>query len=152
MKRLFPNRIFGRVIDICQPKNARYNVAMTVAMGKHLDSIVVQDDKTALGSDQFLDFEFLEVFLKFFVSECIRYLKDQHVGSATFIPLTTIKSKPIDDSLRNLGRRVYPIIDVLNFDKQFQRYISICFYVVANGFISEFFQPDGIRMLCHSSR
>lgn len=85
LKRLFPG-VHGRIIDLAQPKNPRYNLAMTVALGSHMDSVVVQDEKTGM--------------------DCIQYMKEQRVGTATFLPLDTIKSKPIDEQLRNLGKRV----------------------------------------------
>lgn len=46
------------------------------------------------------------------------------MGTATFIPLSSIKSKPVDDSLRQLSKRAAPIIDILNFDKTYLRLLS----------------------------
>uniref|UniRef100_A0A6B2KWD3 Structural maintenance of chromosomes protein n=1 Tax=Arcella intermedia TaxID=1963864 RepID=A0A6B2KWD3_9EUKA len=98
MRRLFPG-VHGRVLDIAQPKHQRHNLAMTVALGNHMDSIVVDDEKVGF--------------------ECIEYLKEQRVGIATFLPIESIKSTPVDDSLRNLGKDVHPIIDLLSFDRTF---------------------------------
>jgi structural maintenance of chromosome 1 len=112
LKRLFPG-VYGRIIDLAKPKNPRYNLAMTVALGGQVDSIVVQDEKTGM--------------------ECIQYMKEQRVGTATFLPLDTIKTKPFDEGLRNLGKRMHfvwpstywlgvsPIIDVIQFDPIYQR-------------------------------
>lgn len=86
MKRLFPG-VHGRIIDLAQPKNPRYNLAMTVALGSHMDSVVVQDEKTGM--------------------DCIQYMKEQRVGTATFLPLDTIKSKAVDEQLRSLGKRKF---------------------------------------------
>lgn len=45
MKRLFPG-VRGRLADLCKPVQRRYNVAVTVALGRHMDAIVVDDQKT----------------------------------------------------------------------------------------------------------
>jgi len=48
-------------------------------------------------------------------------MKDQRVGTVTFLPLDTIRTTPVKDTLRTLGKHVYPIIDVLNYDRVYQR-------------------------------
>lgn len=35
LKRLFPG-VHGRIVDLATPKNSRHNLAMTVALGKHM--------------------------------------------------------------------------------------------------------------------
>lgn len=86
MKRLYPG-VFGRIIDLCQPKNTKHHLAITVALGKHMDSIVVENEKVGF--------------------QCIEYLKEQRVGTATFIPLDAIKTRPLEENLRNLGKRMF---------------------------------------------
>ena len=83
MMRNFPNGVFGRMLDICKPHSKKYNSAVTIAMGKNMDAIVVDEEKTA--------------------HECIRYLKETKGAPETFIPLDTIRVKPIRDHLRQLG-------------------------------------------------
>jgi structural maintenance of chromosome 1 len=100
MKRLFPG-VHGRVIDLVQPARKDYNTALTVVMGAHMDSIIVQDEKTA--------------------TECIQYMREQRVGVATFLPLETIRGKAVDDRLRTIATGVIPIIDVLQYEKTYQR-------------------------------
>lgn len=94
MKRLYPG-VFGRIIDLSQPKNTKHNVAITVALGKHMDSIVVENEKVGF--------------------QCIEYLKEQRVGTATFIPLDAIKTQPIQENLRNLGKRMFSISFIFSF-------------------------------------
>jgi structural maintenance of chromosome 1 len=60
---------------------------MTVALGKHMDSVVVSDQKTGM--------------------QCIEYMKEQRVGTATFIPLEGIKTRPLEENLRSLGKRKF---------------------------------------------
>ena len=63
--------VHGRIIDLCKPSQKKYYMAVTVAMGRHTDAVVVDSEATAL--------------------ECVQYLKEQRLASATFIPLDTIQ-------------------------------------------------------------
>ncbi|RDX71868.1 Structural maintenance of chromosomes protein 1 [Mucuna pruriens] len=82
LKRLFQG-VHGRMTDLCRPTQKKYNLAVTVAMGKFMDAVVVEDEKTG--------------------KECIKYLKDQRLPPQTFIPLQSIRVKPIMERLRTLG-------------------------------------------------
>jgi len=99
LKNLFPG-VHGLISDLATPKT-KYDKAFTIAVAKQLDSFVVEDENTAF--------------------QCIEYLKEQRSFTATFIPLGTIKSNPIDERLRSLGDNVYPLIDVITFDKKYVR-------------------------------
>lgn len=97
LKRLFPG-VRGRVIDLCKPQQVKYHTAVTVAMGnKNMEAIVCDDEKTAL--------------------ECVQYMKEQRIGTATFIPLDTIKVKPPPEALRHIGGSFKPVIDVLEYEE-----------------------------------
>ncbi|KAK4273039.1 hypothetical protein QN277_021511 [Acacia crassicarpa] len=82
LKRLFQG-VHGRMTDLCRPTQKKYNLAVTVAMGKFMDAVVVEDEKTG--------------------KECIKYLKDQRLPPQTFIPLQSVRVKPIIERLRTLG-------------------------------------------------
>ncbi|KAL3685453.1 hypothetical protein R1sor_003475 [Riccia sorocarpa] len=45
LKRLFPG-VHGRMTDLCRPTQKKYNLAVTVAMGKFMDAVIVEDDVT----------------------------------------------------------------------------------------------------------
>jgi chromosome segregation ATPase len=45
LKRLFPG-VHGRMTDLCRPIQKKYNLAITVAMGKFMDAVVVDDENT----------------------------------------------------------------------------------------------------------
>lgn len=45
LKRLFPG-VHGRMTDLCRPTQKKYNLAVTVAMGRYMDAVVVEDDST----------------------------------------------------------------------------------------------------------
>lgn len=44
--RLFPG-VHGRMLDICKPSQRRYNTAVTIAMGKNMDAIVIDEESVA---------------------------------------------------------------------------------------------------------
>lgn len=93
LKRIFPG-VLGRMTDLVDITNRKkYSLAVTVAMGSNMDSIVVETEKTAM--------------------ECIVYLKEQRIGTATFLPLDKLVTKPVSEKLRLLGKNIYPIVDVL---------------------------------------
>lgn len=102
MKNLFPG-VHGRLSDLCQPTQTRYREAVAVSLGKMMNAIVVEDQKTG--------------------SDCIRFLKDQRVGTATFIPLRDIRPRPVDESLRRLGGTARLVVDVLRHSENYERAI-----------------------------
>ena len=63
--------IYGLISDLGQV-SSKYGLALEIAAGPRIKSIVVDDDKTA--------------------SECIKYLKKNRLGTATLLPLNKIKS------------------------------------------------------------
>ncbi|XP_025644726.1 structural maintenance of chromosomes protein 1 [Arachis hypogaea] len=102
LKRLFQG-VHGRMTDLCRPTQKKYNLAVTVAMGKFMDAVVVEDEKTG--------------------KECIKYLKDQRLPPQTFIPLQSIRVKPIMERLRTLGGTAKLVFDVIQFDPSLEKAI-----------------------------
>ena len=45
LKRLF-NGVHGRITDLCRPTQKKYNLSVTVAMGRFMDAVVVEDEQT----------------------------------------------------------------------------------------------------------
>lgn len=102
LKRLF-NGVHGRMTDLCRPTQKKYNLAVTVAMGKFMDAVVVEDEQTG--------------------KECIKYLKEQRLPPQTFIPLQSVRVKPIIERLRNLGGTAKLVFDVIQFDPALEKAI-----------------------------
>jgi len=69
-----------RMINMCNPRHQKYKVAVTKVMGKYMEAIVVDTEKTARC--------------------CIQYLKEQMLEPETFLPLDNIDAKPIRERLR----------------------------------------------------
>jgi structural maintenance of chromosome 1 len=100
LKRLYPNVVRGRIIDLCTPVQSKYHVPLTVAMGKYMDAIVVETEKAA--------------------KDCIRYLKENRKGFATFIPLDTIRVRPLNERLRTIaGAKL--AYDCMEFDHSIEK-------------------------------
>ncbi|KAG1680336.1 hypothetical protein FOA52_015426 [Chlamydomonas sp. UWO 241] len=106
MRRLFPG-VHGRLTELGQVTQRAYQLALAVAMGKDVDSVVVDSEKVAL--------------------ECIQYLKDQKMPPMTFIPLATCKVKPINERLRALGGTAKLAIDLIQHDPSFGRAFAFVF-------------------------
>lgn len=68
------------MINMCQPQHKRYNVAVTKVLGKYMEAIVVDTEKTA--------------------RKCIQILKEQRLEPETFLPLDYIQAKPLKERLR----------------------------------------------------
>ncbi|KAG2094389.1 uncharacterized protein F5147DRAFT_779008 [Suillus discolor] len=74
----------GRVVDLCKPTQDKYETAVSVILGRNIDAIVADEEKTAI--------------------ECIDYMRTQRAGQATFLPLNTTSTKPINDKFRSFTR------------------------------------------------
>ncbi|MEW5320382.1 MAG: hypothetical protein WDW38_011457 [Sanguina aurantia] len=99
LKKLLPG-VYGRLPDLCTVTQRRYNLAMAVALGKDVDTVVVDTDAKA--------------------KECIQHLKDLRKPPLTFMALNYIKAKPINERLRTLGGTCKMAIDLVEFDLKFQ--------------------------------
>ncbi|XP_052171727.1 structural maintenance of chromosomes protein 1 isoform X2 [Diospyros lotus] len=102
LKSLFPS-VHGRMTDLCRPTQKKYNLAVTVAMGKFMDAVVVEDEHTG--------------------KECIKYLKERRLPPLTFIPLQSVRIKPIIERLRTLRGTAKLVFDVIQFDPALERAI-----------------------------
>lgn len=69
LSKFFPG-VKGFVIDLFRPQSAKYNQAVSLLIGRHLYSIVVDSALTA--------------------TQCISYMKEQRLGIATFLPMDSI--------------------------------------------------------------
>lgn len=69
-----------------------------------MDAIVVEDEQTAF--------------------ECIQYMREQHIGTATFLPLNSLSLPPINDRYRNFVKGARLAYDVLKFEKQYESIIQ----------------------------
>ncbi len=131
LKRHFPG-VLGRLVDLCRPTQRKYNLAVTVAAGKDMDAIIVDTKATGL--------------------ECIRYLREQRVGTATFLPLDTLRV-PSRESMERIRARVAHdprfrlAADVISCDENINKAVL---YAVGNTVVSD--DLDAARQLCFTGR
>lgn len=96
-KREVPG-VYDRMINMCQPTHKRYNVAVTKVLGKYMEAIIVDTERTA--------------------RRCIQILKEQMLEVETFLPLDYLQAKPLKQRLRDIRepKQVKLVYDVLKFD------------------------------------
>lgn len=73
---------YGRLIDLCQPTQKKYQIAVTKVLGKNMDAIIVDSEKTG--------------------RDCIQYIKEQRGEPETFLPLDYLEVKPGVEILNQL--------------------------------------------------
>lgn len=103
MQRIYKG-VHGKLIDLCRPIQKKYSQAITVAAGKHMDAIVVDTKQVA--------------------TDCMRYLKDQRVGTCLFLPLDNISVKPIPERYRTFGSKYRPCIDLIDCEENIKAAVS----------------------------
>ncbi|CAN1245015.1 Structural maintenance of chromosomes protein 1 [Linum grandiflorum] len=113
LKLLFQG-VHGRMTDLCRPKHNKYNLAITVAMGRFMDAVVVEGENTG--------------------KECIKYLKQQRLPPMTFIPLLSIRTKPVPEWMRTLGGTSRVVFDIIEFDPLLKKAIL---YAVGNTMVCD---------------
>jgi structural maintenance of chromosome 1 len=100
LRRIFPG-VHGRLIDLCKPIQRKYDLAVSIILNKNLDAVVVDNDKVAM--------------------ECINYMKENRIGTLTFLPLSSIQNKPIHDKYRSFVRGGRLAIDIIKCEPAFEK-------------------------------
>jgi len=132
LKRHFPG-VKGRLVDLCRPSQNRYNLAVTVAGGKDMDAIVVDTKKTAF--------------------DCIKYLRDQRIGTATFLPLDSLQIPSPESTERiranaEIDKRYRLAADVIRVTND--EYRNAVLYAVGNTVVCD--SLNVAREICFSRR
>ncbi|KAF7237699.1 Structural maintenance of chromosomes protein 1B [Varanus komodoensis] len=114
LKRLYPDYVFGRVVDLCHPIHKKYELAVTKIFGKYMTAIVVASEKAA--------------------RDCIRFLKEERAEPETFLPLDYLEVEPINEQLREIkGSKM--IIDVIQ--TSFLPLKKVILFICGNGLVCE---------------
>lgn len=100
LKRLYPEKVYGRLVEVCNPSQKKYQLAITKVLASNMNAIVVDTDDTA--------------------EECINYLKEQRFFSEKFLPLNSLEASPINETLREITdpKGVKLLFDVINCTQQ----------------------------------
>ncbi|XP_050821125.1 structural maintenance of chromosomes protein 1B isoform X1 [Gopherus flavomarginatus] len=114
LKRLYPDSVFGRLLDLCHPIHKKYQLAVTKVFGKYMSAIVVATEKIA--------------------RDCIRILKEERAEPETFLALDYLDIKPINEKLREIkGSKM--MIDVVQ--TPFTPLKKVIQFVCGNGLVCE---------------
>ncbi len=124
-------KIYGIASELGSVKS-KYALALEVAAGSRLKSIVVDTADTA--------------------AKCITTLKSKRLGVATFLPMDKIRAPLIKTELRELrSKGVHGLAyDLLNFDKKFSKIFAYIFgntVVVEDILTAKKLMNKGIRMV-----
>ena len=101
--------IYGTISELGKV-SSKHSLALEVAAGNRIKSIVVDSDATA--------------------HKCIEFLKDKRIGIANFIPLNKIKFRPVDDSLKRIAKQegIYGFaVDLVSFEKKYEAAFNFVF-------------------------
>lgn len=114
--------VFGRLIDLIDPVDRKYNIALTKIIGGHMNAIVVDSSSTA--------------------QQCIKYLKEQRLDVETFLPCDGLKTRPLDESIREKIRRANGVngkarlfFDVIKYEPASIR--NVVLFTVGNSLVAE---------------
>lgn len=116
---VLPVGVRGRVVDLCKPTQRKYETAVSVILGRNIDAVVVDQEKTAIECIEVRDL-FILMLLGYTDSD-YQYMRNQRAGQATFIPLDTIQVKPINDKFRSIAKGARLAVDVIQFDPVVER-------------------------------
>jgi structural maintenance of chromosome 1 len=89
--------VHGRVVDLCKPSATKFDVAVMTVLGRNIDSIIVDHEKTAI--------------------RCIQFLRQQRAFQATFLPLDTLQATHVPERLKHL-EKARPAIECINYDAE----------------------------------
>lgn len=108
LKKAYPESVYGVVTDLADPTSNKYKLAMSVVMGRDIDSVVVDTPETAM--------------------KCIQLVKERRLPPMTFLPADTIRLREVNPALRSLGGTSKLAIDCLRIkDERSERaFKSIC--------------------------
>ena len=108
--------IYGTVSEL-GVVSSKYALALEIAAGQKIKSVVVADDRVA--------------------AECIKYLKTNKLGTATFLPLNKVKPQAVAQGIEELKKASGAhgmAIDLVEYDLKFK---SIFSYVFGNTLVVE---------------
>ncbi|KAM6214656.1 structural maintenance of chromosomes protein 1B isoform 2-T2 [Rhynchocyon petersi] len=114
LRRLYPEAVFGRLVDLCHPIHKKYQLAVTKLFGRYMHAIIVTSEKVA--------------------RDCIRFLKEERAEPETFLALDYLEIKPINERLREM-KGCKMMIDVIK--TPFPQLKKVIQFVCGNGLVCE---------------
>uniref|UniRef100_A0AC35TYU6 Structural maintenance of chromosomes protein n=1 Tax=Rhabditophanes sp. KR3021 TaxID=114890 RepID=A0AC35TYU6_9BILA len=95
LKRIFADRVYGRIVDLCEPSHNKFKLAVTKILSKQMMNIVCDTETTA--------------------KECMAYLKEQRYDIETFLPADVLNVTTLNERIRNFpdSKGIKLMFDVL---------------------------------------
>ncbi|XP_073724742.1 structural maintenance of chromosomes protein 1B isoform X3 [Misgurnus anguillicaudatus] len=116
LRRLYPDTVYGRLVDLCQPIHKKYQLAVTKVFGKNMNAIVVTSAKVA--------------------HDCIRFLKEERAEPETFLPIDYIEVRPLNERLREVpGAKM--VVDVVQCAQNAPQLKRVVQYVCGNSLVCD---------------
>ena len=103
--------VFGSVSQLIEIPT-KYSVALKVAIGRHMNDIVVENEDVAI--------------------KCITFLKEKKIGRARFLPLNKIKSRKV--YLKDKKNIIDHAVNLVKFDSKYANAVN---YILGNSVIVE---------------
>ncbi|KAJ1503860.1 Structural maintenance of chromosomes protein 1 [Coelomomyces lativittatus] len=112
LKNLFPG-VLGRLSELCRPTQKKFELAVSLVLGRHVNAIVTDSQATAM--------------------ECIQYMRSQRKGHATFLPLQELVIPDLAPWYRTFSL-ARPAVDVIRYEKPIEPAIK---YACGKALIAE---------------
>lgn len=105
--KLKESGIYGTIAQLGRV-NPKFSKALEAAAGRGMQFIVVDTDATA--------------------EKCINYLKEKHIGRATFLPLNKLQVSQPDVNAKKIAKKTYGFaLELVDFDEKFRRAFAYVF-------------------------
>ncbi|KAF4094287.1 hypothetical protein AMELA_G00011810 [Ameiurus melas] len=116
LRRLYPDVVYGRLMDLCQPIHKKYQLAVTKVFGHYMNAIVVSSAK--VGHD------------------CIQIIKEERAERETFLPIDNLDVKPLNERLREV-RAAKMVVDVVQCSQNAPQLKRVVQFVCGNSLVCE---------------
>uniref|UniRef100_A0A4W5RZR6 Structural maintenance of chromosomes 1B n=1 Tax=Hucho hucho TaxID=62062 RepID=A0A4W5RZR6_9TELE len=116
LRRLYPDTLFGRLVDLCSPIHKKYQLAVTKVFGRYMNAIVVSSEKVA--------------------RDCIRFVKEERAEPETFLPIDYLDVSPLNERLR-VVRGAKMMVDVVQCSPTAPQLKKVIQFVCGNALVCE---------------
>ncbi|MCI4380324.1 hypothetical protein PGIGA_G00238670 [Pangasianodon gigas] len=116
LRRLYPDVVYGRLMDLCQPIHKKYQLAVTKVFGHYMNAIVVSSAKVA--------------------RDCIQIIKEERAERETFLPIDNLDVKPLNERLREV-RGAKMVVDVVQCSQNAPQLKRVVQFVCGNSLVCE---------------
>uniref|UniRef100_A0A8B9KSZ5 Structural maintenance of chromosomes protein n=1 Tax=Astyanax mexicanus TaxID=7994 RepID=A0A8B9KSZ5_ASTMX len=116
LHRLYPDVVYGRLVDLCQPIHKKYQLAVTKVFGRYMNAIVVSSAKVA--------------------RDCIQFIKEERAEPETFLPIEYLDVNPLNERLREV-RGAKMVVDVVQCSQNAPQLKRVVQFVCGNALVCE---------------